>query len=105
RLVAPLPTIIEIRPFRNGWKCFEVSGVEPVFLDQAQALTTPLAAHVFAPVKFGFWMREAMSNAPFGSMMSIEKYRAIKPYKSGWLFGHSRLGSACGKKLILPTKS
>ena len=24
-------TIIEIRPFRNGWKCFEVPGVEPVF--------------------------------------------------------------------------
>jgi hypothetical protein len=31
-------TIIEIRPFRNGWKCFEAAGVEPVFLDQAQAI-------------------------------------------------------------------
>ena len=31
-------TIIEIRPFRNGWKCFEASGVEPVFLDQEQAI-------------------------------------------------------------------
>ncbi len=27
-------TIIEIRPFRNGWKCFEAPGVEPVFLKQ-----------------------------------------------------------------------
>jgi hypothetical protein len=31
-------TIIEIRPFRNGWKCFEAPGVEPVFLDQEQAI-------------------------------------------------------------------
>jgi hypothetical protein len=31
-------TIIEIRPFRKGWKCFETPGVEPVFLDQAQAI-------------------------------------------------------------------
>ena len=31
-------TIIEIRPFRNGWKCFEASGVEPVFLNQKQAI-------------------------------------------------------------------
>ena len=31
-------TIIEIRPFRNGWKCFEAPGVEPVFLDQQQAI-------------------------------------------------------------------
>jgi hypothetical protein len=31
-------TIIEIRPFRNRWKCFEAPGVEPVFLDQEQAI-------------------------------------------------------------------
>ena len=31
-------TIIEIRPFRNGWRCFEAPGVEPVFLDQGQAI-------------------------------------------------------------------
>jgi len=31
-------TIIEIRPFRNGWKCFEAPGVEAVFLDQEQAI-------------------------------------------------------------------
>jgi hypothetical protein len=29
---------IEIRPFRNGWKCFEAPGVEPVFLNQEQAI-------------------------------------------------------------------
>ena len=31
-------TIIEIRPFRNSWKCFEAPGVEPVFLSQEQAI-------------------------------------------------------------------
>jgi hypothetical protein len=31
-------TIIEIRPFRNGWKCFEAPGIEPVFLHQEQAI-------------------------------------------------------------------
>jgi hypothetical protein len=32
-------TIIEIRPFRNGWKCFEAPGVEPVFLSQEDAIS------------------------------------------------------------------
>jgi hypothetical protein len=32
------PTIIEIRPFRNGWKVFEAPGVEPVFLEKEQAI-------------------------------------------------------------------
>jgi hypothetical protein len=31
-------TIIEIKPFRNGWKCFEQPRVEPVFVHQKQAL-------------------------------------------------------------------
>ena len=31
-------TLIEIRPSRNGWKCFEAPGVEPVFLKQEQAI-------------------------------------------------------------------
>jgi hypothetical protein len=30
-------TLIEIRPHRNGWKVFEVAGVEPVFLEKRQA--------------------------------------------------------------------
>jgi hypothetical protein len=29
--------VIEIRPYRNGWKVFEVPGVEPVFLEKRQA--------------------------------------------------------------------
>jgi hypothetical protein len=31
-------TVIEIRPFRNGWQVFEAPGVEPVFLNQEQAI-------------------------------------------------------------------
>jgi hypothetical protein len=31
-------TIIEIRPFRNGWKCFEAPGVEPVFPEKDHAI-------------------------------------------------------------------
>jgi hypothetical protein len=32
-------TVIEIRPFRNGWKVFEAPGVEPVFLEKEQAIS------------------------------------------------------------------
>ena len=32
-------TIIEIRPFRNGWQCFEAPRVEPVFLSQGDAIS------------------------------------------------------------------
>ncbi len=31
-------TIIEIRPYRGRWKVFKISGVEPVFLAQDQAI-------------------------------------------------------------------
>jgi hypothetical protein len=31
-------TIIEIRPFRNGWQVYEAPGVQPVFLSQEQAV-------------------------------------------------------------------
>jgi hypothetical protein len=32
-------TIIEIRPFRNGWQVYEAQGVQPVFLNQESAIT------------------------------------------------------------------
>ena len=32
-------TIIEIRPFRNGWTCFEAPGVEPMFGSQQDAIS------------------------------------------------------------------
>src|SRR5438477_2467002 len=32
-------TIIEIRPFRNGWQVYESAGVQPVFLTQGDAIS------------------------------------------------------------------
>ena len=32
-------TIIDIKPWRNGWKVFECPGVEPVFLAKDQAVS------------------------------------------------------------------
>lgn len=34
-----MTTIIEIKPWRSGWKVFECHGVEPVFLAKDQALS------------------------------------------------------------------
>ena len=31
-------TVIEIRPYRNGWEVYEAPGVHPVFLNQQQAI-------------------------------------------------------------------
>jgi hypothetical protein len=31
-------TVIEIRPFRNGWKSYEAPGVEPLFSTKEQAI-------------------------------------------------------------------
>jgi hypothetical protein len=31
-------TVIEIRPYRNGWKVFEAPRVEPVFPEKDQAI-------------------------------------------------------------------
>src|SRR5262245_38925737 len=33
-----IATSVEIRPFRNGWQVFEAPAVEPVFLNQEQAI-------------------------------------------------------------------
>jgi hypothetical protein len=32
-------TVIEVRPYRNGWQVYESAGVQPVFLSQQQAET------------------------------------------------------------------
>ena len=31
-------TVIEIRPFRKGWQVYESAGVQPVFLNQQDAI-------------------------------------------------------------------
>src|SRR5215472_9638620 len=45
----------------------------------------PLVAHAFVPVRFGFSIRVAMSNARFGSTKPTEKCRAVELYYGGWL--------------------
>jgi hypothetical protein len=32
RIMAAMPRIIEIRPYRNGWQCFEGPGVGPFWV-------------------------------------------------------------------------
>jgi hypothetical protein len=33
-----IATVLEIRPYRRGWKVFEAPGVEPIFLTGDQAI-------------------------------------------------------------------
>jgi len=40
-------TVVEIRPHRWGWKCFEAPGVEPVFLNQDQAIDDAVGSACF----------------------------------------------------------
>ena len=40
-------TIIVIRPFRNGWEVYESAGVQPVFLNQEQAIDYALTRACF----------------------------------------------------------
>jgi len=42
--------VIEISPFRNGWKSCEGREVEPVFGTQEEAVGMPRCAHVFVLV-------------------------------------------------------
>jgi len=42
-------TIIEIRPFRNGWEVFEGPGVQPVFLTKEQAISYAQNRACFRP--------------------------------------------------------
>ena len=79
-------TIIEIRPFRNGWKVFEAPRVEPVFLSKEQAMTTPLAAHAFALARFAFWIQTARSNGPFRLTRRIENCDSELVYRSRLIF-------------------
>jgi len=57
-------TIIEIRPFRNGWKCFEAPGVEPLFLNQEDAIS-------YAEGRACFRSGEIRVLDPNGSIASI----------------------------------
>src|SRR5262249_13581666 len=51
---SPLLPIIEIRPFRNGWKVIEAPGVEPVFLNQEQAVDYATCRACFRSMSFHY---------------------------------------------------
>src|SRR4029453_17077154 len=55
-------TIIEIRPFRNGWQVYEAPGVQPVFLSQGERLAPcewgQRASHHCLPGTPGFVVRQ-----------------------------------------------
>jgi hypothetical protein len=74
-------TVIEIKPFRNGWKCFEAPGVEPVFLDQEQAIDYARNRACFALVKFAFWIQPEISNAASRSRKQIDGNHEIERTK------------------------
>jgi hypothetical protein len=69
-------TIIEIRPFRNGWEVYEAPGVQPVFLTQEQAIDYAQAVRVFAPARFGSSIQLATSSGRSISAKRIENCRA-----------------------------
>jgi len=57
-------TIIEIRPFRNGWKCFEAPGVEPVFLNPNQAIDYAIGRACFRSGEI--WILDAIGRVERG---------------------------------------
>ena len=65
-------SLIEIRPHRNGWKCFEAPGVVPVFLRKMRRLITRSAARAFAPARFAFSIQAVQSHAQFHLTRRIE---------------------------------
>jgi hypothetical protein len=73
-------TVNEIRPFRNGWKCFEAPGIEPVFLDQEQAIDFAKNRACFRSVRFGLWIQTVLLNARSISAKRIDNCRAAGLY-------------------------
>ena len=50
-------TVIEIRPFKGGWQCYEGPGVQPYWTGDTAKMTqsaTPLRAQDSDAAKFGF---------------------------------------------------
>jgi hypothetical protein len=45
------PTVIEIRPFRGGWQCFEASGVQPYWTGEKAKESA--ISYATARAKFG----------------------------------------------------
>ena len=69
-------TIIEIRPFRNGWQVYEAPGVQPVFLSQEHAIDYAKARVCFALARFAFSIQLVRSHVPFRLVRRIENCNA-----------------------------
>jgi len=68
-------TVIEIKPHRWGWRVFEAPGVEPVFLEKRQAIDyAETRACAFGQVRFAYWIRLAIWNAPLRLTKQIESW-------------------------------
>ena len=68
-------TIIEIRPFRNGWQVYESAGIQPVsFEPRASDSTTLPAVHAFGLARFAFSIRAARSSPSFRSAKEINNW-------------------------------
>ena len=58
-------TLIEIRPHRWGWKVFELRASNLFSRRSVRQSIMRRIAHGFAPVRFGFWIQVAKSNAAY----------------------------------------
>jgi len=72
-------TVIEIKPYRNGWKVFEAPGVESVFLTQEQAIN-------YAENRASFRSGEIRildSNGGLGSKHFSTERKQVNPHWKG----------------------
>ena len=61
-------TIVEIRPYRGGWQCFEAPGVEPRWTGEnakQSATIMPKPVRSLGAERFGSSARTSQLNAPF----------------------------------------
>jgi len=56
-------TLIEIKPYRNGWKVFETPGVEPFSPEKRQAINYAQNRACFRSGEIRIFDSSAMSNA------------------------------------------
>src|SRR5207247_9015522 len=69
---------------RNGWKCFEAPGVEPVFLDQEQAIDYAKSRACFRSGEIRvLQIKRVQSSVSFPSAKQIESCNAASPDSAG----------------------
>ena len=70
-------TVIEIRPFRGGWQCFEAPGVQPYWTAESAKHST--IDYAKARVKFGRGkIRVLKKDGSFESSIPFNEYRERK---------------------------